>query len=90
VLQHGWRFHEVRSTVNLPSAILALCGDGGGGSLGIHLLWNSTMLSPATYDLIRHSAHAVLLFDIARAVAAAWSFQIVQPFTSTHFYVSPH
>jgi hypothetical protein len=33
VLQDSSRFHEVRSTSNLPSAILALCDSGGDGKL---------------------------------------------------------
>lgn len=43
VLQDLSRFHEIRSTVNLPSAILALCEGGGDGKLAEPgQKWNAT------------------------------------------------
>ncbi len=43
VLLDASRFHEVRSTTNLPSAILALCDGGGDGKLAEPgQNWNAT------------------------------------------------
>ena len=43
VLQDAARFHEVQSTVNLPSAILALCDGTGDGKLAEPgQKWNAT------------------------------------------------
>lgn len=43
VLQDSSRFHEVHSTSDLPSAILALCDDGGDGKLANPgEKWNAT------------------------------------------------
>jgi hypothetical protein len=43
VLQDASRFHEVRATTNLPSAILALCDGGGDGKLAEPgQKWNAT------------------------------------------------
>jgi hypothetical protein len=42
-LQDASRFHEVRATTNLPSAILALCDGGGDGKLAEPgQKWNAT------------------------------------------------
>jgi hypothetical protein len=42
-LQDATRFHEVRATTNLPSAILALCDGGGDGKLAEPgQKWNAT------------------------------------------------
>lgn len=42
-LQNVSRFHEVRATTNLPSAILALCDGGGDGKLAEPgQKWNAT------------------------------------------------
>jgi hypothetical protein len=43
VLQDASRFHEVRATTDLPSAILALCDGGGDGKLAEPgQKWNAT------------------------------------------------